>query len=330
MENLLNSPQALIEIWGGIYVSDVSRYLLFASLMAGFLTVFSTRLQARKLQSRTPKKGQRAREIRFSLLTVAVIACWGVAAAIGSEFGITKIYGEIGQYGWAYLIGSTVLMIIVHDAYFYWTHRLIHHPLLFKWFHRTHHRSRTPTPWAAYAFDPGEAAINGAIVALFTIFVPMHPLGIFLFVTHMIARNVIGHSGYELFPKNMKHHPVFGALTNVMHHDLHHRDMGHNYGLYFSWWDRWMGTEHPEYLADGSPTPDGVSQRSIRAAGQNLALAVAIGLALFASIAVAVPDDGHGPAPLTSSQAMSGVSVVDGAAGSCSLATWTSPQKNKQ
>ncbi|MEO8115092.1 MAG: hypothetical protein ABI655_11960, partial [Phenylobacterium sp.] len=22
-----------------------------------------------------------------------------------------------------------------------------------------------------------------------------------------------------------------------------------NFGLYFSWWDRWMGTEHPEYLA---------------------------------------------------------------------------------
>jgi sterol desaturase/sphingolipid hydroxylase (fatty acid hydroxylase superfamily) len=24
---------------------------------------------------------------------------------------------------------------------------------------------------------------------------------------------------------------------------------GYNYAAWFTWWDRWMGTEHPEYLA---------------------------------------------------------------------------------
>jgi uncharacterized protein (DUF2147 family) len=30
---------------------------------------------------------------------------------------------------------------------------------------------------------------------------------------------------------------------------MHHQHGRHNYGLYFAWWDRWCGTEHPEYRA---------------------------------------------------------------------------------
>ena len=30
-------------------------------------------------------------------------------------------------------------------------------------------------------------------------------------------------------------------------HDLHHAALRCNYDLYFTWWDRLMGTEHPHY-----------------------------------------------------------------------------------
>ena len=70
---------------------------------------------------------------------------------------------------------------------------------------------------------------------------------IYLFMLHMIGRNVIGHSGFELFPRGTAGHRVFGWLTTNTHHDLHHSADGINYGLYFTWWDRLAGTEHPEY-----------------------------------------------------------------------------------
>ena len=41
--------------------------------------------------------------------------------------------------------------------------------------------------------------------------------------------------------------PRFDWLTTVTHHDLHHSESRWNFGLYFTWWDRWMGTEHPRY-----------------------------------------------------------------------------------
>jgi Delta7-sterol 5-desaturase len=58
---------------------------------------------------------------------------------------------------------------------------------------------------------------------------------------------VIGHSGYEIFPARADGRPLFDWMTTVTHHDLHHAQAGWNFGLYFTWWDRWMGTEHPEY-----------------------------------------------------------------------------------
>jgi uncharacterized protein (DUF2147 family) len=77
----------------------------------------------------------------------------------------------------------------------------------------------------------------------------MHDLAIYLFMTWQIARNVLGHAGVELSPVSGKPSSLFGWLNTTTHHDLHHQNARWNYGLYFSWWDRWMGTEHPEYQA---------------------------------------------------------------------------------
>jgi Delta7-sterol 5-desaturase len=42
--------------------------------------------------------------------------------------------------------------------------------------------------------------------------------------------------------------PLTRWINTTTHHDLHHSGgFNHNYGLYFTWWDKWMGTEHPHY-----------------------------------------------------------------------------------
>jgi len=141
-------------------------------------------------------------------------------------------------------------MILLHDAWFYWTHRLIHYPPIFQWAHRLHHRSNNPTPFTALSFNLGEAAINAAYMPLLLLVVPLHPFTLVLFSWHMMLRNAVAHSGYELFPARADGRPVLDWLTTVTHHDLHHGTARYNMGLYFTWWDRWMGTEHPEYHAE--------------------------------------------------------------------------------
>ena len=57
----------------------------------------------------------------------------------------------------------------------------------------------------------------------------------------------MGHLGFELFPKGFTQHRLTWWLNTSTHHNLHHQRAGYNFGLYFNYWDKIMGTNHPDY-----------------------------------------------------------------------------------
>ena len=182
------------------------------------------------------------------MLTATIFSLVGFLVFVGGRFGVFRIYGgELPDT--VVLVSEFAAIVLLHDAYFYWMHRGIHHRRVFRIVHRLHHKSRTPTPWAAYSFAPPEAILEASIMPLAALLFPFHELTAYLFLTHMIARNVIGHAGVELFPRWWLDAPILRWITTTTHHDLHHQHGGCNFGLYFTWWDRWMGTEHPRYRA---------------------------------------------------------------------------------
>ncbi len=81
---------------------------------------------------------------------------------------------------------------------------------------------------------------------LFGLVFPLHETVLFLFLAIMIVRNAMGHSGVEFHPRWWVDSPL-DIFTTVTHHDLHHQRTHGNYSLYFTWWDRWMGTEFTDY-----------------------------------------------------------------------------------
>ncbi len=204
-------------------------------------------LRRRKIQPGYAPSHAVRREIFYSLQTALIFALNGVFIYVAMAKGWSLTYTEVADYGWLYAVFSLAATIVLHDAYFYWTHRLMHHPRLFDRFHRLHHESHSPSPWAAYAFAPLEAVVQALFLTILIFVLPLHVVVIYLFMLHMIVRNVIGHSGFEFFPRGTPAHAVFGLLTTNTHHDLHHSSTGSNYGLYFTWWDRLAGTEHPRY-----------------------------------------------------------------------------------
>ncbi|WP_421737713.1 sterol desaturase family protein [Caulobacter sp.] len=246
-------PDALLPFaqnWLIAMQADVTRYVLFSVGVWLTLWVLLARpLAGRRIRDTRPPARQLVLEFLISIRSIMIFSTAGLLT-----FGLFRAGLMPGPYiardlGPFWFWTSLVLMIIGHDAWFYWTHRLIHDRRLFRTFHRRHHRSHNPSPFTAYSFDLGEAAINALFVPLWMLIVPTQWPVIGLFVLHQIARNTLGHSGYELFPARKDGRPLLPWLTTVTHHDLHHAQAGYNYGLYFTWWDRWMGTEHPEYLA---------------------------------------------------------------------------------
>jgi lathosterol oxidase len=239
-----------IDRWFGFVSHDIVKYLLTAG--GCYLVIYgalAARLAARRLQSTKADLRQMRREVAWSLVSATIFGTVSMLLVIGpGELGWNRMYFDLGAWGWPYAAFSLALMIVAHDAYFYWTHRLLHHPVVLRHLHRTHHLSRTPTPWTAYAFDPGEALVQAAFAPIFAALVPLHPLVLLLWSIHMIVRNVMGHAGFELMPAGFAGSRWFGWLTTTTHHDLHHETFRWNFGFYFTWWDRLMGTEHPEYL----------------------------------------------------------------------------------
>jgi Delta7-sterol 5-desaturase len=63
----------------------------------------------------------------------------------------------------------------------------------------------------------------------------------------MILRNVMGHLGFEILPKGFTKNKWLNWNTSITHHSMHHEHLHSNFGLYFTWWDRLMKTEHKHY-----------------------------------------------------------------------------------
>ncbi len=159
-----------------------------------------------------------------------------------------EIYIDPMKYGALWLVVSLPLLIVWQDAYFYWTHRLLHTRWLFKRVHYVHHRSRNPSPWTGYAFHPLEALNYSVMLMIAIAAVPLNEAVLAIFLGHQIIRNTVGHAAVETMSASFARNRFWRHFTTTTHHHMHHESARGNYGLWFTWWDRWCGTERPDYL----------------------------------------------------------------------------------
>lgn len=219
------------------------RYLVFAGTVFALFYLWKRREWLYlKIQQRFPSSADYWREVGYSSLTSLI---FGLAAwlCLGTSFHqYTQFYTRVDTYGIAWLLLSIPISLLIHDTYFYWMHRLMHHPALYRKMHLVHHKSVNPSPWAAFAFHPLEAVVEAGIIPVLLLLMPLHPISFFGFVLFMLLFNVYGHLGYELFPKWIYEHPVGKWLNSSVYHNLHHEKFTGNFGLYFTFWDRLCGT----------------------------------------------------------------------------------------
>jgi len=224
------------------------RYVILASLAFLIYYVFRKRQWLfKKIQQRFPSSKDYAREILYSIATSVIFTGIGLFVFASPFERLTQAYYKIADRGLAYFIVSIFLMILVHDTYFYWTHRWMHRRGVFRLFHQVHHRSTNPSPWAAFSFHPLEAVVEGGVIIVIAVLFPVHPLAVGIFLLFMMAYNVYGHLGYELYPKGFSRTIIGRWINTSINHNLHHQHINGNYGLYFLWWDHWMGTIDPDY-----------------------------------------------------------------------------------
>lgn len=235
-------------IWLRELEPTLTRYVIFTFGVWLLLWVaLRPFLRARKIREATPPARQLAVELMFSLRSMAIFATVGVLMVFMYRAGFYPLGKLADSWGPAWFWVSIVAGIVGLDAWFYWTHRLMHDPRLFRRFHRRHHRSNNPSPFTAYSFDVGEALLLIGYVVVFPMVFPMASSAMQWVMLYQIVTNTLLHSGYELMPARRDGRPMLDFIVTTTHHDLHHAQAGWNYAAWFTWWDRWMGTEHPQY-----------------------------------------------------------------------------------
>lgn len=224
------------------------RYVLLALLLDTlFNGVFKKEFLPKKVSLRTRNKATLRKEIIWSGVTSLIFAFSAVLLVVCWQRGLTKVYADFSDYPLWYLPISTLLFLLVHETYYYWLHRWMHKPKVFKIVHKVHHESVTPSVWTAFSFHPLEGILQALVLPVFLFFIPLHYSVIGFLLLFMTISSFVNHLNIEIYSSSFLKNKFGKWLIGATHHTLHHTEFKTNYGLYFTFWDNWMGTESPNY-----------------------------------------------------------------------------------
>lgn len=135
-----------------IFLLGTARYFLVTLLVFYiFYKWFKDYFKNTKIQDREAKRKDFLREIGNSLFANLVMTALAGVFLFTPLIEYTQFYEDDSFPVWWPFVTAFVALIL-HDTYFYWIHRAVHHPKLFKAVHLTHHKSTNPSPFASYSF----------------------------------------------------------------------------------------------------------------------------------------------------------------------------------
>ncbi|KAJ3366151.1 Lathosterol oxidase [Allomyces javanicus] len=227
-------------------IGAIILYLLLATV--SFYTIYDHD------QMKHPKflPNQIQREIKLSVIALPLMSALMLPLFLWEVRGYSKLYDNVDEYGWGYLVATVPLYLFFTDMCIYWIHRWEHHPAVYAYVHKPHHLWKVPTPFAAYAFHPVDGFLQALPYHMFPFIFPLHKylyLGLFLFV---MIWTVFIHDGAYF---------VSGTFINgAAHHTVHHLEFNYNYGQYFTLWDILGGSHKTPTLENTMPQKGKLTQ----------------------------------------------------------------------
>jgi sterol desaturase/sphingolipid hydroxylase (fatty acid hydroxylase superfamily) len=244
----LSNPLWFLVAVAVVFAVVIGRYFLIAGAFYSFFYKWSKqRWQKRKINQRDYKAGQFKMEVTWSMITAAIFAVSGAVMGLLWQKGFTKVYTDVQDYPHWWLPVSLLLALFLHETYYYWLHRWMHHPTVFRIVHKVHHDSNITSPWTAFSFHPFEGLLQALFLPILLMVMPMQLYVLIIHLTIMTFSSVINHLDIEVYPRGFHKNLLGKWLIGATHHSLHHKQFKYNYGLYFTFWDKWKKTESPVF-----------------------------------------------------------------------------------
>ncbi len=217
-----------IAIWLSILALDglLMGWLTWAAAAPRFSRYRIPPVQANRIPPRRKRINTALNNVMALSIFVAFLFHFGERLLVPGWPGLTRLLGE------------TLGVLLLYDLAYYVYHRTLHHPRLMRYVHGVHHHVRFPTAIESNYLHPLEQI--GALTMLLGAMWLLGPISaasfLAIFFIYSIA-NIVVHSNL-VFP-----HPAL-RLFNFwsVRHDIHHRQVRHNYASIFPFWDQAFGT----------------------------------------------------------------------------------------
>ncbi len=224
-----------------IFIIVFLRYLLLASAYQWWTKKF------RQEKKYVLDNRQFLREVKWSLISSAIFAILSIVTFYFYQKGYTEVYSDFNRFGTGYFLLSIALYLVLYETYYYWLHRWMHRPGIFRKIHKVHHESIHTSAFTSFSFHPSEAILQFIFLPVMIVLFPIHYYALGIILLLMTVSAIVNHAGIEIYPGNFHKHRLGKWLIGSTHHDLHHTEFSSNYGLYFTFWDKWMRTESKKY-----------------------------------------------------------------------------------
>lgn len=235
-DNLLHQ---MFVFWFILASGGVAMYLFFAAL--SYYTFFCRNKSKFFPKTIDPDnevelRKQVRHEIWIAVCSIPFISVLMMPAATFVHRGYSRMYYNVSDYGWPYLLVSPVLFFAFTDFMVYCFHRGLHHPIIYKHVHKLHHTYKYTTPFSSHAFHPCDGFGQGVPYYLFVYLFPLHHL---LFLVLFVLVNFWTISIHDQVD--------FGGhfINTTGHHTIHHELFHFDYGQYTTLWDRLCGSYRP-------------------------------------------------------------------------------------
>ncbi|MCB9795066.1 MAG: sterol desaturase family protein [Alphaproteobacteria bacterium] len=227
--------------------STLRYFIICGGGFALFWVLLAGRLAHRKIQDGVPPRRMNWLEARDSVYATLIMAFVTAGSFYLLELGYIKLYMDPNEHGVPYLIFSLLVFVFGFDTWFYWSHRAMHLASLYSWTHAKHHAFTDPSPLASYSFTAWEALAYAAFGPLVLMIMPINIWVLVIAGSWFTLASTLVHLGYELAPSWWGKSPFTRWIGTSTMHNMHHEYVDYNFALYFTFWDRWMGTMHPDY-----------------------------------------------------------------------------------
>jgi lathosterol oxidase len=231
LSHLLGLPESVLVSWLTLTLAGVTIYFTLSGL--SYLVVYI--LARRRFHpSYVANPASNRRAMRLSVISTLgnITLLMPFHALIGS--GHSRVYWAVSERGLPWLLSSIVLYVAFVDTVIYWSHRTLHNDFFYRHLHRYHHEWQIPNSWTSMAFHPVDAFVFALPVQLFAFIVPLNGYVYLAMQSLMSLWSVSSHDRVALVRWRW-----FNYADN---HTLHHWFYRCNYGQFFTFWDRIMGT----------------------------------------------------------------------------------------